>query len=78
MQQVRTMKGVKIHCLNCKFYRLKTVSEGICRVDKVVNKNYPTMQNEDSCSRWQDCGQQYYIRVGWIKGKTAGQDPAKS
>jgi len=25
--------------------------------------------NEDVCDRWKDCGQQYYIRKGWIKGR---------
>ncbi len=24
-----------------------------------------------SCEQWQDCGQQYYIRLGWIKGQAA-------
>ncbi len=25
------------------------------------------MKHEDVCSRWKNSGQQYYIRVGWLK-----------
>jgi len=30
---------------------------------------YPLKRNEDTCPSWRDCGQQYYIRLGWIKAK---------
>ena len=56
-------------CLNCKFYRLDDIFSGRCRVDKatIPGDRLPLMKNDDSCSRWKDCGQQYYIRLGWIK-----------
>jgi hypothetical protein len=65
------MKNVKKNCLRCKFYRLKDVDNGICRVDKEIERDYPTKLNEDNCSRWKDSGQQYFIRVGWIKAQKA-------
>lgn len=70
------MKGVKKECLSCKHYRLTDIDNGVCRVDKDSNKNYPTMRKEDSCSRWKDSGQQYYIRLGWIKSKEEMNQPA--
>lgn len=63
------MKGVEKNCLSCKFFRLDTVEAGICRVDKDRDKNYPEKQKIEFCERWHDCGQQYYIRLGWIKSK---------
>jgi len=57
-------------CLRCKYFRLETVEAGLCRVDKNTDKNYPAMDKNDHCPRWRDCGQQYYIRLGWIKAKT--------
>jgi hypothetical protein len=56
-------------CLSCKSYRLKDGLSGVCRVDKSKKDNYPIKLKEDVCDRWSDCGQQYYIRTGWIKGQ---------
>jgi hypothetical protein len=28
------------------------------------------VQSEDSCEKWADCGQTYYIRLGWIKNNS--------
>ncbi len=58
-------------CLTCKYYRLKNSQSGVCRVDRKNSSDYPAKKNENSCSRWLDCGQQYYIRVGWIKAQLA-------
>jgi len=65
------MKGVEKNCLSCKYFRLESVEKGICRVDKDRDKKYPVKHNNDDCARWEDCGQQYFIRLGWIKGKAA-------
>jgi hypothetical protein len=56
-------------CLNCTFFRLDDIYSGRCRVDKseLGGDRLPLVRKEDSCSRWIDCGQQYYIRLGWIK-----------
>ena len=64
------MNGVKKICLSCRYFRLESVDKGICRVDKDSDKSYPEKQKNADCARWQDCGQQYFIRIGWIKAKT--------
>lgn len=58
-------------CLRCKYFRLETIDTGLCRVDKDTDKNYPLMHPNDHCAKWRDCGQQYFIRLGWIKAKTS-------
>jgi hypothetical protein len=32
---------------------------------------YPMKATEDTCDQWLNCGQQYFIRTGWIKGRLA-------
>lgn len=68
------MKNAKGLCLSCKFYRLDDTDSGVCRVDKESSVNYPKKHNDDQCPRWRTSGQQYYIRVGWIKAKLAESD----
>ena len=63
------MNDVKKICLTCKHFRLESVEAGLCRVNKGQDKNYPTKQKNDDCVRWHDCGQQYFIRLGWIKAQ---------
>ncbi len=63
------MWQAKKMCLSCRYYRLQDEMSGICRVDKDAAKNYPLKLNEDLCDEYSDCGQQYYIRKGWIRGK---------
>jgi hypothetical protein len=53
-------------CLNCKTFRLEDTQSGICRVDKTV-ESYPMKGIKEGCERWVDAGQQYHIRLGWIK-----------
>ena len=66
------MKIVK-KCLSCRFYRPQDESTGRCRVDKdrLDHRDYPVMEHVDLCERWVDSGQQYYIRVGWLKNVLA-------
>jgi hypothetical protein len=64
------MNGVKKICLSCRHFRLEHVHDGVCRVDRASKTTYPRRKVDGDCSRWQDCGQQYYIRLGWIKAKT--------
>ena len=61
------MEKIKQNCLTCKYYRLIESDSGVCRVDKSIKPNYPETKNEESCGKWNDCGQHYFIRVGWIK-----------
>lgn len=70
------MKTIKKICLNCKHYRLDDIHSGVCRVEKKADGVYPQKKNEDNCDRWHDCGQQYYIRKGWIQARERAQQPA--
>ncbi len=56
-------------CLSCKHFRPVDAVSGKCRVDRSTTAAsvYPLMEHRDSCESWQDAGQQYYIRVGWVK-----------
>lgn len=63
-------------CLSCRKFRLDDPQSGVCRVDKSI-VNYPTKRTDESCECWQDAGQQYYIRTGWIKRTLAKQEEAK-
>jgi hypothetical protein len=68
------MKDAKGYCISCKFYRLDDIETGVCRVDKEFSKQYPQKKTDDQCARWRDCGQQYFIRIGWIKAKKSDID----
>lgn len=64
------MKGVKEQCLSCKFYQLQETDIGLCRVDKGGKVGeYPSKHPTEHCPKWRDGGQQYFIRVGWIKAR---------
>ena len=62
------MFGIKKVCLSCHYYRLQEVETGLCRVVKKLEE-YPEKLTTDSCDKWRDAGQQYYIRLGWIKAR---------
>ena len=68
------MGNVKKICLSCRYYRLSDIMSGVCRVDKKKKDAYPVKLNEDVCPLWSDCGQQYFIRRGWIKGRKRLQE----
>ncbi len=65
------MKDAKGFCISCKFYRLDNTESGVCRIDKDSSANYPQKRIDEQCFRWRNSGQQYFIRVGWIKAKKA-------
>lgn len=68
-------KSEKI-CLRCRHYRPVDVSTGKCRLERGVIEPaaYPQMKHEDSCASWKDAGQQYYIRLGWVKNLRDSED----
>lgn len=72
------MYTVKKICLSCKYYRLTDEVSGVCRVDKKTVNPSPWKANEDTCDRWQDCGQQYFIRTGWIKAQKTKDKTTKT
>jgi hypothetical protein len=34
----------------------------------------PMVQADSSCEKWTDCGQTYFIRLGWIKNMGEEQE----
>ena len=71
---------VESTCISCKFFRMKDAEGGVCRSEKNRTQpdgKKPAVEIGSSCEHWQDCGQQYYIRLGWIKGQNGpGKDTA--
>lgn len=62
------MSKVESICLSCKKFRPLDVNEGLCRLKKQANvEDYPKKNHKDSCESWVNCGQKYYIRLGWLK-----------
>ncbi len=64
------MRLQKKICLSCRNFSLQEIDSGVCKVVKGL-AFYPVKTTEDSCDQWRDCGQQYFIRTGWIKGRLA-------
>lgn len=54
-------------CLSCVNFRPQNTETGICRLDKSLNPDYPVKGHGENCEEWKTCGQQYYIRIGWVK-----------
>ncbi|MFP7755922.1 hypothetical protein ACLG6S_14945 [Thermodesulfobacteriota bacterium B35] len=68
-------------CLSCKFYKVEDALSGFCRVavketgDRDAER--PMVRADNGCDKWVDSGQQYYIRLGWIRAQQAGKDKAQ-
>lgn len=55
-------------CLSCKKFRVIDNETGLCRlVKKEKVEDYPVKKHTDSCEEYKNCGQQLYIRLGWLK-----------
>lgn len=64
---------MKSTCMSCKFFKIEDTMSGYCRI-KVretggENNPQPMVGKGDTCASWADCGQQYYIRIGWVKSQ---------
>lgn len=57
-------------CLSCRYFSLRETRNGVCKVVKGLAA-YPVKATDASCEQWLSCGQQYFIRTGWIKGRLA-------
>jgi hypothetical protein len=75
-EQLHFNKQIKMKnsiCMSCKFFSMKNSTVGTCRVlrRESGNKNAPRpeVQITQTCEKWQDCGQQYYVRKGWLKAQ---------
>jgi len=68
---------VESTCISCKFFRMKDAVGGVCRAQKNLQQpegEKPAVEIGFTCDEWQDCGQQYYIRLGWIKSQNKEAD----
>jgi|JFJP01.1.fsa_nt_gi hypothetical protein len=63
-------------CLSCRNFSLQEIDSGSCKVVKGL-ASYPVKSVDDTCAQWLDCGQQYFIRTGWIKGRMAKEKGEK-
>jgi hypothetical protein len=65
---------VDAHCLRCKYYTIQGPLTGLCRREKLLSGNRdavkPLVRADHTCTHWADCGQTYYIRLGWIKNNS--------
>jgi len=63
-------------CLSCRYFRPVDAIRGKCRVDRssIEASAYPLMKHRDCCISWEDAGQQYYIRVGWVKSLQGSEE----
>jgi len=70
---------MKMTCMSCKFFRLENPEGGFCREPGKASAPKTPVRGDEACGKWADCGQQYYIRLGWIKAykaRAAGQNKA--
>jgi hypothetical protein len=70
------MRLPKKICLSCRHFSLQEIDAGICKVVKGLD-SYPAKSVNDTCEQWLDCGQHYFIRTGWIKGRLAQEKGEK-
>lgn len=65
-------------CIHCKFLKVEDVYSGVCRKVKGKDAPRPLMRHTDTCADWQDAGQQYSIRKGWIQAQHKKTDSVKN
>ena len=61
------MKHLEKICLSCQYFRPKSVDAGVCRLQRSLFPDYPVKGFTENCEEWKTSGQQYYIRVGWLR-----------
>ncbi len=61
----------KQNCLSCRYYTIQDKQTGFCRIEPLTSKDKkgekPQVQADNLCDSWRDCGQTYFIRIGWLK-----------
>ena len=75
------IKPVIEQCLSCKYYTIKDQLNGFCRMENLTTGNReaekPMVEADNCCEKWQDCGQTYFIRLGWLKNMAANREDAE-
>jgi hypothetical protein len=65
-------------CLTCKFFKVDDLQAGVCRQIKGQDAPRPLKRHDDTCAVWQDAGQQYSIRKGWILAQQKKNAPVQN
>lgn len=65
-------------CLKCKFLKVEDVQSGVCRKVKGNDAPRPLKSHTDTCPDWQDAGQHYSIRKGWIQAQQKKEAPPEN
>jgi len=64
--------------MSCKFFKIEDTMSGYClnQIRETGDRNAPRpmVKLDNSCNKWADCGQQYYIRLGWVKSQNEQQE----
>lgn len=64
---------MKKTCMSCKFFKMEDTMSGYCRVQQRKSGDMdaprPMVKQDYLCNQWDDCGQQYYIRIGWARSQ---------
>lgn len=45
------------------------MDSGECKATGATPEERDLVAADHCCEKWEDAGQQYYIRLGWIKGQ---------
>lgn len=68
---------MKPTCMNCRHYKIVDALSGYCRAKTgqgpAKNELKEMVRHDHTCPQWDDCGQHYYIRLGWLKAQQARQ-----
>ena len=64
---------MKKQCINCKSYKVNDEAGGFCRwsdkTKKTGGQDWSQVQSDNVCDHWVDCGQNYYVRLGWLQAQ---------
>jgi len=64
-------------CIRCKFLRMRDDAGGRCRHGRTPGReSLPEVALDHRCDHWQDGGQQYFIRLGWLEALRKEQEAA--
>ncbi|RJX20509.1 MAG: hypothetical protein C4563_06150 [Desulfobulbus sp.] len=59
--------------MRCKHYKVEDAASGYCRAESALNADVNAkkvmVHHDHACQQWIDCGQNYYIRLGWLKAR---------
>ena len=73
-ENMNVVHDMKTTCMHCTYYKIEDEWSGYCRMavngksgEKTEERSL--VRHDATCRKWKDCGQQYYIRIGWLKAQ---------